>query len=163
MEWTDCSCHLSLTRAITILTHRPIERVARCARSARSYPGSISKPVDIAALVLDDPGDDPGPLRLPVDPVCRMAVDPMRFEERTAYHGTAYYFCSTTCPRLPALPQPLRKPVGGPKQVQRKVRGLTPYFCSPPIAKARGARGPSQTLTRDGGCRVKSCICPVWL
>jgi len=54
---------------------------------------NISEPVEITALVLDDPG----PKRLPVDPVCRMAVEPTRSDERTEYRGTAYYFCSTTC------------------------------------------------------------------
>jgi adenylate cyclase len=54
---------------------------------------NISEPVEIAALVLDDPGTQ----RLPVDPVCRMAVDPTRSHERTVYRGIAYHFCSTTC------------------------------------------------------------------
>lgn len=35
--------------------------------------------------------------RLPVDPVCRMAVDPSRAVERRAHHGVDYYFCSDRC------------------------------------------------------------------
>jgi YHS domain-containing protein len=54
---------------------------------------NISEPVEIAALVLDDPGTQ----RLPVDPVCRMAVDPTRSDERAYYRDIAYHFCSTAC------------------------------------------------------------------
>jgi class 3 adenylate cyclase/YHS domain-containing protein len=54
---------------------------------------NLSEPVEVAALMLDDPG----PQRLPVDPVCRMAVDPTRSEQHTEYRGTTYHFCSTTC------------------------------------------------------------------
>ena len=54
---------------------------------------NISEPVEIAALVLDDPGAQ----RLPIDPVCRMAVDPSRAEGRSDYGGSTYYFCSPTC------------------------------------------------------------------
>jgi adenylate cyclase len=35
--------------------------------------------------------------RLPVDPVCRMAVDPNRAAGRLVHGGTAYFFCSLTC------------------------------------------------------------------
>ena len=38
-----------------------------------------------------------GPGRLPVDPVCRMAVDPNRSAGRLVHDGTAYFFCSLTC------------------------------------------------------------------
>lgn len=34
---------------------------------------------------------------LPVDPVCRMAVDPERAPGQLTYDGTAYFFCSLTC------------------------------------------------------------------
>ena len=34
---------------------------------------------------------------LPVDPVCRMAVDPDRAAGRLMYEGSAYFFCSLTC------------------------------------------------------------------
>ena len=54
---------------------------------------NISHPVEISALVLDDPRTQ----RLPVDPVCRMAVDPVRSEERAAHRGVEYHFCSPSC------------------------------------------------------------------
>ena len=34
---------------------------------------------------------------LPVDPVCRMAVDPDRATGRLMHEGTAYYFCTLAC------------------------------------------------------------------
>jgi adenylate cyclase len=35
--------------------------------------------------------------RLPVDPVCRMAVDPDRAAGRLLHDGTAYFFCTLAC------------------------------------------------------------------
>jgi YHS domain-containing protein len=35
--------------------------------------------------------------RLPVDPVCRMAVEPDRAAGRLTDEGTAYFFCTLTC------------------------------------------------------------------
>jgi adenylate cyclase len=35
--------------------------------------------------------------RLPVDPVCRMAVDPDRAAGRLMYDGAGYFFCSLQC------------------------------------------------------------------
>jgi adenylate cyclase len=35
--------------------------------------------------------------RLPIDPVCRMAVDPNRAAGRLVYEGKAYFFCTLTC------------------------------------------------------------------
>ena len=34
---------------------------------------------------------------LPVDPVCRMVVDPDRAAGRLLHEGDAFYFCSLTC------------------------------------------------------------------
>jgi YHS domain-containing protein len=34
---------------------------------------------------------------LPVDPVCRMAVDPARAADRISHAGRDYYFCSARC------------------------------------------------------------------
>jgi adenylate cyclase len=36
-------------------------------------------------------------MELPIDPVCRMAVDPDRAPGRLLHDGTAYFFCSLTC------------------------------------------------------------------
>lgn len=54
---------------------------------------NISHPVEISALVLDDPRTQ----QLPADPVCRMAVDPTRSGERALHRGVTYHFCSPTC------------------------------------------------------------------
>jgi adenylate cyclase len=35
--------------------------------------------------------------RLPVDPVCRMVVDPERAAGRLVHEGDAYFFCSLSC------------------------------------------------------------------
>lgn len=35
--------------------------------------------------------------RLPLDPVCRMAVDPDRAAGRLMHEGTAYFFCTLAC------------------------------------------------------------------
>jgi adenylate cyclase len=35
--------------------------------------------------------------RLPIDPVCHMAVDPNRAAGRLVYEGKAYFFCTLTC------------------------------------------------------------------
>ena len=35
--------------------------------------------------------------QLPIDPVCRLAVDPEHAPGRLVHEGTAYYFCTLTC------------------------------------------------------------------
>lgn len=54
---------------------------------------NVSEPVDLFAVYRV--GDSLG--SLPVDPVCRMAVDPERAPGHLRYDGTAYFFCSLTC------------------------------------------------------------------
>lgn len=55
---------------------------------------NVAEPVEIfAALRTSDVGVD----KLPIDPVCRMAVDPDRAAGRLTYEGTVYYFCSLPC------------------------------------------------------------------
>ena len=55
---------------------------------------NVAEPVEIfAALRASDVGAD----ELPIDPVCRMAVDPGRAAGRLTYEGTVYYFCSLPC------------------------------------------------------------------
>ena len=55
---------------------------------------NVAEPVEIfAALRASDVGSDD----LPIDPVCRMAVDPDRAAGRLTYEGTVYYFCSLPC------------------------------------------------------------------
>jgi adenylate cyclase len=54
---------------------------------------NVREPVELfAALEVGETAD-----RLPVDPVCRMAVDPERAPGRLLHNGTAYFFCSLTC------------------------------------------------------------------
>jgi adenylate cyclase len=54
---------------------------------------NVREPVEIfAALKVDETAD-----RLPVDPVCHMAVDPEHAPGRLHYEGTAYFFCSLAC------------------------------------------------------------------
>jgi adenylate cyclase len=53
---------------------------------------NIREPVELfAVLPLKTSG------RLPVDPVCGMAVDPDRSPGRLTYEGTTYFFCSLAC------------------------------------------------------------------
>lgn len=55
---------------------------------------NVAEPLEIfAALRSADLGAD----ALPVDPVCRMSVDPDRAIGRLEYEGTVYFFCSLPC------------------------------------------------------------------
>lgn len=54
---------------------------------------NVAEPVEIFAVVRID--DDA--VRLVVDPVCQMAVDPDRAVGRLMYDGSAYHFCSMSC------------------------------------------------------------------
>ncbi|HEX7254890.1 MAG TPA: adenylate/guanylate cyclase domain-containing protein [Gaiellaceae bacterium] len=60
----------------------------------RKSPRNVSEPVDLFAAL---PIGAPEAGRLPVDPVCRMVVDPDRAAGRLLHEGEAYYFCSLTC------------------------------------------------------------------
>jgi adenylate cyclase len=55
---------------------------------------NVREPVDVFAAV---PLSESAEGRLPVDPVCRMAVDPDRAAGRLLYEGTAYFFCTLAC------------------------------------------------------------------
>lgn len=54
---------------------------------------NVGEPVEVFALVLDGGSTD----RLPIDPVCRMAIDPEQAQERSVYGGVEYHFCSAAC------------------------------------------------------------------
>jgi adenylate cyclase len=55
---------------------------------------NVAEPLEIfAALRLEEAAEG----RLPVDPVCRMVVDPERAAGRLVYEGSAYFFCSLSC------------------------------------------------------------------
>ena len=54
---------------------------------------NVAEPVEVfAAVRIGETAE-----RLPVDPVCRMAVSPERAVGSVMYEGNAYYFCSLTC------------------------------------------------------------------
>ena len=55
---------------------------------------NVSEPVEVYAAVQRAPRNPAG---LPVDPVCRMAVDPSHAAGRLTYQGVQYCFCSRTC------------------------------------------------------------------
>jgi adenylate cyclase len=52
---------------------------------------NVREPVELFAAV---PHSESGHGTLPVDPVCRMAVDPDRAAGRLVHEGTAYFFCT---------------------------------------------------------------------
>src|SRR5262245_36884503 len=54
---------------------------------------NVSEPVELFAVLRMGADAD----RLPIDPVCRMAVDPDRAPGRLLHHGNAYFFCSLAC------------------------------------------------------------------
>jgi class 3 adenylate cyclase/YHS domain-containing protein len=75
-------------RAVAALDAFELER-----RGHQSFR-NVTTPTELFALALAAQGDD---ARLPVDPVCRMAVDPAQSPERRSYKGIAYHFCASEC------------------------------------------------------------------
>jgi class 3 adenylate cyclase/YHS domain-containing protein len=55
---------------------------------------NVSEPVELFAVLRTG---ESGTGSLPIDPVCRMAVEPDRAPGQLTYEGTAYVFCSLTC------------------------------------------------------------------
>jgi adenylate cyclase len=55
---------------------------------------NVREPVEIFAAIRQSESTQG---RLPVDPVCRMSVDPDRAAGRLLYEGTAYFFCTLAC------------------------------------------------------------------
>jgi adenylate cyclase len=55
---------------------------------------NVREPVELFAAVRTG-GPTQG--QLPVDPVCRMAVNPDRAAGRLRHEGTTYFFCTLTC------------------------------------------------------------------
>jgi adenylate cyclase len=71
---------------------------------------NVSEPVELfAALPVGAVAE-----RLPIDPVCRMAVDPDRAPGRLLHQGQAYFFCSLLCAGLFAQ-EPERFASGSPR------------------------------------------------
>jgi adenylate cyclase len=55
---------------------------------------NIGDPVELWAVIVESDREESG---LPLDPVCRMAVDPARSDHRTVHRGVEYHFCSARC------------------------------------------------------------------
>jgi adenylate cyclase len=55
---------------------------------------NVREPVEIFAAVRQSESTQG---QLPLDPVCRMAVDPDRAAGRLMHEGTAYFFCTLAC------------------------------------------------------------------
>jgi class 3 adenylate cyclase/YHS domain-containing protein len=55
---------------------------------------NVREPVLLFAAVQSGASDEAG---LPIDPVCRMAVDPAHSAGTLHYQGTDYHFCSLAC------------------------------------------------------------------
>jgi class 3 adenylate cyclase len=63
---------------------------------------NVTRPVHLfAAVSIDSPRDE-----VPIDPVCRMAVDPNRCAGALVHEGLEYHFCSLACAaRFAAAPE----------------------------------------------------------
>ena len=59
----------------------------------RRHLKNVVEPVEL--FILQREGADER--ALPIDPVCRMAVEPDLAADRTVYRGVEYHFCSATC------------------------------------------------------------------
>lgn len=55
---------------------------------------NVARPIAVFELALDVENT---PRALPIDPVCRMAIDPDQAHSSQAYHGATYHFCSQSC------------------------------------------------------------------
>jgi class 3 adenylate cyclase/YHS domain-containing protein len=55
---------------------------------------NIREPIELFAAI---PQSQPAQDKLPIDPVCQMAVDPEHAAGRLIFEDTAYYFCTLTC------------------------------------------------------------------
>jgi class 3 adenylate cyclase/YHS domain-containing protein len=70
-----------------------LEGVFYEARGRQALRG-VREPVEIFAALRQAESTQG---RFPVDPVCRMAVDPDRAAGRLLYEGSAYFFCTLAC------------------------------------------------------------------
>jgi len=80
---------------VTETTRRALTpEVALRARGPHTFK-NVPRPLDIYALDVDRRPLDP----FPIDPVCRMAVDPPRAFARQVVDGSEYFLCSQECAR----------------------------------------------------------------
>ena len=70
-----------------------VERIEFRERGRRQLR-NIAEPLLLFAAVREGASAGGG---LPIDPVCRMAVDPAHAAGRLTYEASAYYFCSLDC------------------------------------------------------------------
>src|SRR6266508_6159529 len=95
---------------------------------------NVAEPV---ALYIAVPSGERSGEGLPIDPVCRMAVDPAHSAGQLGHEGTDYYFCSLACAAQFAA-EPQR------------------YAAAPPPGPA-GSPAPGQFPCRSARCRWGSC------
>lgn len=79
---------------LTAATRRALGEGAMTRRRGARRLKNLSDRVEIYELVFDVTNR-----ALPVDPVCRMALDPALAPERRVYRGATYVLCSETCAR----------------------------------------------------------------
>jgi adenylate cyclase len=72
---------------------RDVELRERCRQELRN----VAEPVLVSAVVR---AGAPGAEGLPIDPVCRMAVDPGCCAGTLRYAGAVYHFCSLACAQV---------------------------------------------------------------
>lgn len=70
-----------------------VEGVELCERGRRAFR-NVAEPVPVYAAVRQGARSSAG---LPIDPVCRMAVDPWHSAGRLTHQGVEYCFCSLGC------------------------------------------------------------------
>lgn len=83
-----------LTEA-TRLAAGPLEQIQLMPRGRRAFK-NLAEPVQLYAALADSERSASG---MPIDPVCRMAVDPDRSAGALRHGGTQYLFCSLACAR----------------------------------------------------------------
>jgi adenylate cyclase len=71
----------------------PVEGVTLHPHGRRSLR-NVGDPVTLYAAIMEGKRDNDG---LPIDPVCRMAVDPDHSAGQLSHDGTEYHFCSLEC------------------------------------------------------------------
>ena len=71
----------------------PLNSIALRPRGRRKLK-NVSEPVQLYAAIAEGKTTTDG---LPVDPVCRMAVDRAHSAGSLRFHGTHYFFCSLEC------------------------------------------------------------------
>ena len=83
----------ALLTAATRLAAGDVEGVELRERGRWAFR-NVAEPVQVYAAVRQGARSSAG---LPIDPVCRMAVDPRHSAGRLTYHGVEYCFCSLRC------------------------------------------------------------------